>query len=252
MRKNKNVKGVFGSKVDIGCVRVTNEDQAISLINPAGNVLLCVCDGMGGHNKGDYASRLAIEIVAEEFQNHNSFPSQLFVRVWLSRTIRRINSQIFKESESNPTYKNMGTTIVLALFYNDKIFVLNIGDSRAYQVRYRNLKKLSVDQTYVDYLYNTGKITEEEMSVSPQRHILMNALGSFPSVSYALHVYENNLKPIILCSDGLYNNATEEEIHSALSTSDRIDQKIDTLIEIAKSNGGSDNIAISYWEPIIE
>lgn len=252
MKKNKNVKGVFGAKIDIGCVRVTNEDQAIALINPAGNVLLCVCDGMGGHNKGDYASRLAIDIITEEFRKHNSFLSPFFIRLWLSRTIRKINSQIFKESESDPTYKNMGTTIVLALFYNEKIFVLNIGDSRAYQVRYKNLKKLSVDQTYVDYLYNTGKITEDEMSTSPQRHILMNALGSFPSVSYALHVYENNMKPIVLCSDGLYNNATEEEIHSALSTNDRVDQKLDTLIAIAKSNGGSDNIAISYWEPIKE
>lgn len=251
MAKNKNVKGVFGAKTDIGCVRVTNEDQAVALINSSGNVLLCVCDGMGGHNKGDYASRLAMDIIIDEFKNHGSFLSPFFAKMWLSRTIRKINSQIFKEAESDPTYKNMGTTIVLALFYNNKIFVLNIGDSRAYQVRYKNLRKLSDDQTYVDYLYNTGKITQDEMSVSPQRHILMNALGSFPSVSYAFHVYENNLKPIVLCSDGLYNNASEEEIHSALSTNDRVDQKLDTLIEIAKSNGGSDNIAIAYWEPSI-
>lgn len=252
MSKNKNIKGVFGAKIDIGCVRVTNEDQAIALINPSGNVLLCVCDGMGGHNKGDYASRLAIDIISEEFRSKSSFFSPFFVRLWLSKTIRKINAQIFKESENDPIYRNMGTTIVLALFYNDKIFVLNIGDSRAYQVRYKNLKKLSTDQTYVDYLYNTGKITEDEMNVSPQRHILMNALGSFPSVSYSLHVYENNMKPIVLCSDGLYNNASEEEIHSALSTNDRVDQKLDTLIAIAKSNGGSDNIAISYWEPLKE
>lgn len=246
--KNKNIKGQFGSKTDIGCVRVTNEDQAISLINASGNVLLAVCDGMGGHNKGDYASRLAIEILSDEFRKLSGFRSKFHVRAWLSRTIRAINRQIYKEAEANPAYKGMGTTIVLALFYKEEVFILNIGDSRAYFVRYGDLRQLSEDQTYVDYLYHTGKISKEEMATSPERHILMNALGSFPSASYSLHIYQNLKNPVLLCSDGLYNNATEKEIHSAVHTNDRIDQKIDTLIGIAKRNGGSDNIAIALWE----
>ena len=246
--KNKNVKGQFGYKTDIGCVRVTNEDQAVALINASGNVLLCVCDGMGGHNKGDYASRLAIEIISDEFRAVNSFMSRLHVRFWLTRTIRAINKQIYNEAESNPAYKGMGTTIVLALFYKEEIFVLNIGDSRAYFVRYGDLRQLSDDQTYVDYLYHTGKISKEEMATSPERHILMNALGSFPSASFSLHIYQNLRNPVLICSDGLYNNATEKEIHSAIMTNDRIEQKIDTLISIAKRNGGSDNIAVALWE----
>lgn len=248
--KKRIIKGQFSSKIDIGCVRVTNEDQAISLVNSSGNVLLCVCDGMGGHNKGDYASRLAIDILSEEFRKKNSFISNLSVRYWLSKTIKKINKQIYYESENDPTYKGMGTTIVLALLYNEQVFVLNAGDSRAYFVRYNDLKQLSEDQTYVDYLYNTGKISREEMSTSPQRHILMNALGTFPSASYSLHIYQNLGSPIILCSDGLYNNATEKEIHSALHTNETIEQKLETLISIAKNNGGSDNIAVSYWEAI--
>ena len=246
--KNKNIKGQFGFKTDIGCVRVTNEDQAIAMINASGNVLLCVCDGMGGHNKGDYASRLAIEMISDEFRKISVFINKLHVRWWLSRTIRAINKQIFKEAENDPTYKGMGTTMVLALFYKEEIFVLNIGDSRAYFVRYGDLRQLSDDQTYVDYLYHTGKISKEEMATSPERHILMNALGSFPSVSFSLHVYQNLRNPVLLCSDGLYNNATEKEMHSAIHTDDRIEQKIDTLIGIAKHNGGSDNIAVALWE----
>ena len=93
-----------------------------------------------------------------------------------------------------------------------------------------------------------GKITKEEMETSSQRHVLMNAVGTFPSVSYDVKFYANNGKPILVCTDGLYNNATEAEIHSALSTNERVDQKIETLIGIAKSNGGSDNIGIAYWE----
>lgn len=244
------IKGQFGCKTDIGRVRVTNEDQAFALINASGNLLLGVCDGMGGHNKGDYASRVASEIISEEFRSKSGFKSTLSVRMWLSRTVKKVNSRIYNYSYSNATYKDMGTTLVLALFYKDLIFIVNVGDSRAYAIRFNDIKRLTEDQTYVEYLYRTGKISEEEMSTSSQRHILMNAIGTFPSTSFEIKVYQNLKNPILLCSDGVYNNATDAEIHSALRTNERIEQKIDSLIAIANSNGGSDNMAISYWEAI--
>ena len=135
-------------------------------------------------------------------------------------------------------------------WYKDLIFIVNVGDSRAYAIRFNDIKRLTEDQTYVEYLYRTGKISEEEMSTSSQRHILMNAIGTFPSTSFEIKVYQNLKNPILLCSDGVYNNATDAEIHSALRTNERIEQKIDSLIAIANSNGGSDNMAISYWEAI--
>jgi PPM family protein phosphatase len=246
----KTIKGQFACKTDIGRVRVTNEDQAFAYINASGNVLLGVCDGMGGHNKGDYASRIATEVVSEEFCKRNRFLTGLGVRYWLTSTVKKVNAKIYNESCSNPEYKDMGTTLVMAILFRDSIYVINVGDSRAYAVRFNDLKQLTVDQTYVEYLYHTGKISKEQINTSDERHILMNALGTFPSTSYTLNVYQNLKNPIILCSDGLYNNATELEIHSALSTSERIDQKIDSLISIANSNGGSDNMAIAYWEAI--
>ena len=246
--KGTNYKGQFGCKTDIGLVRKTNEDQAAALINPSGNVLLCVCDGMGGHNKGDYASKLAIDTITEEFRKKNGFFSSLSLRQWIGRTMRKVNKVIFDEAQTKPAYKDMGTTVIMVILYDESIFVVNAGDSRAYMVRKANIERLSEDQTYVEYLYHTGKMSKEEMETSSQRHILMNAVGTFPSVSYDFKIYPNNGRSILVCSDGLYNNATEAEIHSALSTTERIDQKIDTLIGIAKSNGGSDNIGIAYWE----
>ena len=245
---NKNIKGQFASKTDIGCVRVTNEDQAASLINASGNVLLCVCDGMGGHNKGDYASKIAIDIISEEFRAKSRFFSLLLLRTWIAKVIRKVNNQIHTIGQTNPACKDMGTTINMVILYNDKVVVVNAGDSRAYFIKRYGVQRLSEDQTYVDYLYNTGKISKEEMETSSQRHILLNAIGTYPSPSYEIKVYQNNGNGILVCTDGLYNNATEGEIHSALSTDERIDQKIDTLIGIAKSNGGSDNIGIAYWE----
>ena len=246
--KGTKYKGQFIAKTDIGLVRETNEDQAAALINASGNVLLCVCDGMGGHNKGDYASELAIKTVTEEFRKKSGFLSYFSVRSWIAKTIRKVNRIIFDEAQTSPEYKDMGTTLIMVIIYNDTVYVANAGDSRAYFVRKRKMERLSSDQTYVEYLYAAGKITKEEMETSSQRHILMNAIGTFPSASFVTKSYPNNGYSILVCSDGLYNNATEAEIHSALSTNERIDQKVDTLIGIAKSNGGSDNIGIAYWE----
>lgn len=241
-------KGQFGAKTDIGLVRENNEDQAVALINASGNVLLCVCDGMGGHNKGEYASKLAIDTITKEFRKKNGFLTSFSLGQWIGRTMRKVNRIIFDEAQTKDEYKEMGTTINLVILYSDFVYVVNAGDSRAYFVNKKEMQRLSEDQTYVDYLYHTGKITKEEMETSSQRHILMNAVGTFPSVSFDYKIYPNNGLPILVCSDGLYNNATEAEIHSALSTNERVDQKIDTLIGIAKSNGGSDNIGIAYWE----
>lgn len=250
MKKQINIRGQFAYKTDIGKVRISNDDQAIILSNASGDVIMCVCDGMGGQNRGDYASKIAVDILSEEFRNKARFASALGVRLFLSSLMKKINLAIYNEAQSSLDYKDMGTTIVVAMLYKENIFVVSVGDSRAYTVRYENLKQLTEDQTYVEYLYRTGKISKEEMKTSKDRHILMNALGCYPSVSFEIKVYPNIKTPILLCSDGLYNNASEEEIHAALSTNERIELKIDTLISIANSNGGSDNIAIAYWEPI--
>ena len=246
--KGTRYKGQFASKTDIGCVRLVNEDQATALVNSSGNVLLCVCDGLGGHKKGDYASKIAIDTITLEFRKKSGFLSNFSMRSWIQKTMRKVNRAIFDEAQSNPMYKDMGTTVNMVILFGDNIFVVNAGDSRAYFVRKKKLEQLSEDQTYVEYLYHTGKISKEEMEISDKRHILMNAVGTFPSVSYDIKMYPNNGLSILVCTDGLYNNATEAEIHSALSTNERIDQKIDTLIGIAKYNGGSDNIDIAYWE----
>ncbi len=250
MSKQINIRGQFAYKTDIGKVRISNDDQAIILSNASGDVLMCVCDGMGGQNRGDYASRIATEILSEEFRSRSHFVSGLGVRLFLTSVVKKINTEIYNESQAHIEYKGMGTTLVLAMLYKDKIFVINIGDSRAYSVRYETLKRLTEDQTYVGYLYRTGKISEEELQTSKDRHILMNALGCYPSVSFEINVFPNIKTPLLLCSDGLYNNASEAEIHAALATNERIELKVDTLISIANSNGGSDNIAIAYWEPI--
>ena len=169
---------------------------------------------------------------------------------FLGRCYKKANSIIYQEATKNPAYRDMGTTCVTALIRGDKILVGNAGDSRAYSYSKETLrlKRLTEDQTYVDYLYRTGKIQESEMSSRADRHVLMNAMGIFPSASFDIKAFAYEGESILLCSDGLYNNLSEAEIKAVLASSDRVDEKTSFLISEANANGGSDNIAVALWE----
>lgn len=242
-------KGIFSSATNIGKVRITNEDQAAALTNFAGDIFLIICDGMGGQNKGDFASKTALDFLVDSFRKKRKTPMFL-TKQWLKLALRKANSMIYQQAQSNPTYKDAGTTCVCVIIQGEKMLVCNIGDSRAYRYGYGRLERLSKDQTYVDYLYRTGKIKREEMDTSPDRHVLMNALGIYPSCSSDMEVLPYCGESILLCSDGLYNNVSESEIRAVLATDERPDQKVNMLIAEANANGGSDNIGIAYWEAI--
>ena len=242
-------KGRFGSQTDIGLVRKSNEDKALSLIDAQGNILLCVCDGMGGYMKGDFASKIAVDVISAAFKGHIKWLFSFQVKLWISKVVKSINASVFTESHNSEKFEGMGTTLCMAIFFKNKIYVTNIGDSRCYQLEKDKILALTKDQTYVQLLETMGKIDEQEKLTSKDRHALMNFVGQNKEVHYVLDVYKNDVKTIMLCSDGLYNNASEKQIFSVLDSTDRLDQKINTLIGIANSNGGSDNIAISIWEP---
>ena len=242
-------KGRFGSLTDIGLVRKSNEDKALSLIDAQGNVLLCVCDGMGGYMKGDFASKIAVDVINAAFKSKVKWVFDFQVRLWISKIIKSINYSVYSESHDSEKFAGMGTTLCMAIFFKNKIYIVNVGDSRCYQLEHDKIVQLTKDQTYVQLLESMGKIDEQEKLTSKDRHALMNFIGQNKDVNYVLEVKKNEVKTIMLCSDGLYNNASDKQIFSALDSNERLDQKINTLIGIANANGGSDNIAISIWEP---
>jgi len=245
----KYLTGRFSYKTDIGKVRLNNEDQAAALTNASGNVLLIVCDGMGGQNKGDLASSLAVNTIVTSFKERKGFLNSQFAKMWVSRIIREANKTIYEQSQSNPNYDGMGTTITLLLIIKDVAILGHAGDSRCYFLRNNHdLVQMSEDQTYVAYLLRTGKITHEEALTHPKRHVLMNAIGVYPSASIDLKVFPYQGEKVLLCSDGLYNNVPLEDITSVLKGDDAIEQKVNTLIAIGNKNGGSDNIAVVLWE----
>ena len=243
------IKGRFGCKTDIGLVRASNEDKALSIIDAYGNVLLCVCDGMGGYMKGDFASKIAADIINAAFNSKKRWVFSFQVSKWISRVVKSINYSVYSESVDGDRFKGMGTTLVMAIFFKDNIYIVNIGDSRCYKLEEEKVEQLTRDQTYVEYLLSHNKISADEKLTSKDRHALMNFIGKNKTVDYEYKVVKNERKTILLCSDGLYNNASDKQIFSALNSDERLDQKISTLIGIAKANGGTDNIAVSMWEP---
>lgn len=242
-----NHKGRFANKIDVGKVRLTSDDSALSTINSNGDILLCVCDGMGGYKSGDFASKIVIDELKDAFINCGKFYTKFQAIRFFSKHLKQINKKIFRYAQEKD-FKDMGTTIALAAIINNFILVVNAGDSRCYFYDKDSLELKTEDQTYVNYLYKTGKIKKEEMETHPKRHVLTNAVGIFPFLNIDYETYKYKGQNILLCSDGLYNNLSELDIKSVLSTNDLINTKIDTLIKCANDNGGSDNIAIVLWE----
>lgn len=245
--KHLPIAGRYSYKTDIGKVRLTNEDQANATVNAKGDIFLIVCDGMGGQNKGELASSIAVSHLIDDF-NSSKFLNAIDCQMWLNRHIRAVNRYIYNEARQNALYRGMGTTLTAAIIYKSYLVLAQIGDSRLYEVKDNTLVQLTKDQTYVNYLYNTGQITKEEMATHPRRHMLMNALGTYPSVEIDLSIKPYTNQTLLLCSDGLYNNVSENTISSIMKGKDSPEEKVNELISIANNNGGSDNIGIVIWE----
>ena len=256
MPESKNYHGTYAYKTDIGRVRKTNEDRAIILMNSDNEVFLAVSDGMGRSEKGDVASKLTIDLLNASFKKKKKHRYLFSDKRWITRTCKSINKKIYsmaekvKKTEKNSEKIGMGCTLVAVLISGERMMIANIGDSRAYMLKDGEIKQLTTDQTYVEYLLKTGKITEEGAKTHPDRHVLTNALGVYNSLSLSITDMPYHGESILLCSDGLYNNLDSKEIANILLTDERTDQKVVSLISIANHAGGSDNIGIALWECI--
>ena len=252
MKNKAYLSGHLSYKTDVGKVRLSNDDRVLALINAKGNVLLVVCDGMGGAKKGDLAATIAINILQDSFRSRKgSFLTRTGAMYWLASMIRKANKQIYEEASKNEKlYKGMGTTITAVLIVRDYYVIAQVGDSRCYTINpiTEKFEQITEDQTYVAYLYRTNAISEEEMLTHPKRHVLMNALGIYPSLELDIRIRDYQNEPFLLCSDGLYNNVSKQDMELIFKGEDSVDQKIIELITLANANGGSDNIGIVLWE----
>ncbi len=234
---------------DTGKVRTHNEDSVTILKNASNEYLMIVCDGMGGHRKGEVASSLAIAYLGKRFNNISSIGSKLDAVNWLNDSASEINKNILEYASANPDSTGMGTTLVMALLTNDYLIFGNIGDSSGFVLKNGQLHKVTKDHTLVNLLVQAGNLTEEEAKFHPKKNVLMKALGAAEKCEIDIFDVDDHhsLDGILLCSDGLTNMLTTEQIAKVLNDNElEIEEKISKLIRKCNARGGTDNISIAY------
>jgi len=232
---------------DTGRVRTHNEDSVTILKNASGEHLMIVCDGMGGHRKGEVASSMAIAALGTRFNKISSIGSKLDAVNWLNDSISEINKNILEYAEANPDSTGMGTTIVVALLTHDYLIFGNIGDSSGFVIKKGILHKVTKDHTLVNLLVQAGNLTEEEAKFHPKKNVLMKALGAAEKCELDIFDVDMTIDGILLCSDGLTNMLTNEQIEKVLEDAElSIEDKVSKLIRKCNARGGTDNISIAY------
>ena len=231
---------------DPGKVRDHNEDNVIILNNTNNEFVLAVADGMGGHKAGEIASKIAIDTITNSFEEIESLGKKEDAIEWIRTIVQDINHKIFEYTDKNQESKGMGTTLVIAIKTDDYILYGNIGDSSGFVIKNEQLHKVTKDHTLVNLLVSTGELTEEEAKYHPRKNVLMRALGANNPIDIDIFDVDTSVKGLFLCSDGLTNMLTNEQIEKVLNSKLSIEEVVLKLINKANMRGGHDNISIAY------
>jgi PPM family protein phosphatase len=224
---------------DTGRRRRRNEDAFV-----CAPPLFAVADGMGGAQAGEVASGLAAAVLEEGAGDERGEER-------IASLIQEANRRVFQRSNEDATTSGMGTTMTVALVDSSggTISFGHVGDSRAYRVRDGALEQLTDDHSLVGELVRSGKLSPEEAEGHPQRSVITRALGTEPDVDVDTFTVEARPDDLyLLCSDGLTDMVSAEEIFSLLQASDDLDVAARTLIEAANAGGGEDNITVVLFQ----
>jgi serine/threonine protein phosphatase PrpC len=242
----------FAELTDTGRVREHNED-AIGSIGDIG--LMVLADGMGGYNAGEVASGIAVQIVTnlaaegatrEERDDIDPHSGMMRQSIVLRDAIYRANKIIYQTAQSQTDCEGMGTTIVACMFYDDKISIAHVGDSRAYRIRGGQLDQVTLDHSLLQELVDRGFYSAEEAQRSTNRNYVTRALGVEPTVEVEVHEYDVLPDDIyLLCSDGLCDMVEDDDIHLTISTFNAsLDVVGQQLVDLANDHGGRDNVSV--------
>ena len=231
---------------DPGKIRTHNEDSVTIISNSNSEFILAVADGMGGHKAGEIASSIAIESITESFEAMETIGKKEDAIDWLRNIVKEINEKIFAYTSRHPESKGMGTTLVIAIKTDNYILYGNIGDSSGYVIKNEKLHKVTKDHTLVNLLVSTGELTPEQAKFHPRKNLLTRALGANDPIEIDVFDVDNTVSGLFLCSDGLTNLVTDEQIEKVLNSNSSIEEQVEKLIKKSNIRGGSDNISIAY------
>jgi len=229
------------ARSDVGRCRTANED-AFALAPELG--LFLVADGMGGHVAGQVASQLAVRTAVAALEALDDAALPLSRR--LQRCVVAANQGILDTAEAKPELRGMGTTLVALLAGGGRLALAHVGDSRAYLSRGGRLHQLTDDHTLVGELLRRGELSRDDAGTHPQRHVLTRALGAARRVEADFAELTPQVGDVILlCSDGLTQHVSDEELAEQTGGNEPLNRVCDRLIALANERGGSDNITVT-------
>jgi protein phosphatase len=231
----------FASASDAGQVRQNNEDSWGEFVDPTGARLLVVCDGMGGHQAGERASREAVAKIGEVFGTHSDSPGER-----LRAAFEAANGHVHRLASERAELRGMGTTgVALVLDGSRQAWVAHVGDSRAYRVRGGVAEQLTRDHSLVARMVAEGTVSEEEAVAHPLRNEILRSLGIDADVE--VDVQAVDVDPgdsFVLCSDGLYDVVSAADIAAVVARSGPAAQVAQKLVDLANSRGAPDNVTV--------
>lgn len=235
------------SITDIGKERELNQDYVFESQERIGNLpnVFIVADGMGGHNAGDYASRFSVNKIVEGIAG--SF-EQSPVKI-LNYAIQNANTLLRRKAEDDMSMKGMGTTLVAATVMGHFLQVANIGDSRLYIINGENIRQITKDHSLVEEMVRMGGIDRETARNHIDKNIITRAVGATDKLD--IDFFQEELHAgdkILMCSDGLTNMLSDEDIRDIVNGQGEIEDKAQILVKTANDNGGKDNISVILIE----
>ena len=240
----------IGMLTDVGQVRTVDEDSILAAdlsfgVNSESSkfLLLAVADGMGGHAKGEEASKIALNAIARavipDLLNNTPFTKIL------EKGIQNANQDILDYTAENPEASGMGTTSVCAVVKDNQIHLANVGDSRAYRVSDDEICRVTKDHSYVQALIDEGEITEEQAREHPRKNEITRAVGIMPSVEVdTMKLTLDSDESLLLCCDGVIAHLSDDDIHKIIRDSPDPQTACQEIVDMANERGGSDNISL--------
>lgn len=242
---------VYSYMTDIGRVRNSNQDYLFASAQPVGPLgnLFLIADGMGGHKAGEYASSHTVAAVLGDIRE-STLHEPIAV---LEHAIDDANRIIYTEASSDPDKRGMGTTLVAATISGQHLYVANVGDSRLYLSDPTGICQITRDHSLVEEMLRSGGLTPEMAENNPNKNIITRAVGADETVK--ADFFDLFLQPdeeILMCTDGLTNMLSDEEIHGILISDLSVEDRATRLIEKANENGGRDNVSAIIVDPFAD
>ncbi len=235
----------LSGKTDKGKIRKINQDTCLTYLDQNRNAaIMVVCDGMGGAKAGNIASEMAAEIFMESAKKSLDEENNVTdIMQQINEAVKEANAQVYKRSISDPECSGMGTTLVAAIVTNGGTVIVNIGDSRAYHVTSEHIKQITKDHSVVEDMIDRGDLKRSEASSHPNRNLITRALGTSLNTKpdiFFLNIQEGN--HLLLCSDGLSNLISEDDMKTEVLSGADVQTKCDRLVKAANDKGSPDNV----------